>query len=231
MNRTTAPGVGSSKLTLRLTTCLGRFCSRCFGGDGPATRSIPSFNSLVESLALHPSLAGASQPHQHYTTGVPQSLPSRATLRGLCQHDSMVNIEKSRSELQQWACTSEDFTFLDETISTNTYGAAPARGICEQYSDLDAAETTSNRSTKRKKRHRSSSSPSVKQRKSKQGKIAKEKASRSNQATCLQNMEDFLECAVGWHAPKKQTPGNVKRSGMAGDKQQTMEAIIILCAL
>jgi hypothetical protein len=141
----------------------------------------------------------------------------------------MVNIKKSRSESQQWACTSEDYTFPDETISTNTCGAAPARGVCEQYSDLDAAGITPNRSAEGKKRHRSSSPPPLEQRKSKQGKIAKEKASRSNQTTCLQYMEDFLDCAVGWHAPKKQTPGNVKRSGMAGDKQQTMEAIIILC--
>jgi hypothetical protein len=140
----------------------------------------------------------------------------------------MISIESSPDRLQPRSRAFENYTSLTKTVDTNAYGAVSGRGICEQFSELDAARKTSNRSAELKRRHRSLSPPPFKQRKSKDKKIVKEQKSRLNQKTCLQNMEDLLECVLDWQIPKKQTPGNVRKSGMVGDKQQTIEAFYIL---
>lgn len=56
-------------------------------------------------------------------------------------------------------------------------------------------------------------------------KIKKEQLSRHNQSTYLQHGEDFLENAIQWRAPKGQMPGNQKKSGLIGDKQQGFEGL------
>lgn len=79
-----------------------------------------------------------------------------------------------------------------------------------------------------KKRRRTSSPSSIEHAKMPRTKIIREKEARSRQARCLQHMEDFLGCVLSWEAPKKQTSGNVEKSGLVGDKQQMMEAFHLL---
>lgn len=140
----------------------------------------------------------------------------------------MIGIESFPDRSQPGPRAIEKYTSPTEIVGTNAYGAVSGRRN-EQTSRLDGARKTPNRSAKRGRRYQSSSPPSPKQHKSKKRKIDREQESRLTQTTWFQNVEDFLECVLSWQAPKKQTPGNVKKSGMVGDKQQTMEAVSILC--
>lgn len=178
--------------------------------------------------SLDAGLKKPNQPRQHDTRDAPHPTSFKQPLRIPGQPDVMISIESSPDRLQPRSRALENYTSLAETVGTNAYGAVDGRGICEQSFELNAARKTSNRSAKRGRRHKFLSPPTFKRRESKNKKIVKEQESRRNQKTCLQNMEDLLECVLDWQIPKKQTPGNVKKSGMVGDKQQTMEAFYIL---
>jgi len=73
---------------------------------------------------------------------------------------------------------------------------------------------------------RDCSTPKEHERKSK--KIDKEKASRCRQALALQDAEDYLANLCDLSPLKPQMPGNQKKSGLAYDKQQIIEALLIV---
>jgi hypothetical protein len=70
------------------------------------------------------------------------------------------------------------------------------------------------------------STPKEHERKSR--KIVKEKASRGRQAAALQDAEDTLEYFCDLSPLKEQMPGNQKKSGLSYDKQQVIEAELVL---
>jgi len=59
-------------------------------------------------------------------------------------------------------------------------------------------------------------------------KVDKEKEARSAQSRQFEGLEDSLLCIINWGAPKKQTSSNTKKSGLTGDKGQTLDAVMIL---
>ncbi|KAM0707324.1 hypothetical protein Q7P35_005562 [Cladosporium inversicolor] len=180
-----------------------------------------SFAAVVASInAVHTQ---ADQYHQHAAVSLRQSPPFEQPLRNLAEQHVMVSIETSHPQVPCRPHAISDDTLLAEPIGTDTCGEVLGRGIHEQLSDSDAERTTSIKSAKRNKRRRPLS-PSL----SRQPKTEKEQESRSRSAACLQNMEDFLLCVLSWKVPKNQAQGNVKKSGLTGDKQQTMEAFHIL---
>lgn len=168
------------------------------------------------------------QPGQHNTRDKPQPPFFKQPLRSPGQPDVMIGIGSLPDRSQPGPRVIEKYTSPTEIVGTNAYGAISGRRN-EQTSKLDGARKTPSRSAKRGRHYKSLPPPPPKQHKSKKGKIVREQESRLNQTTWFQNVEDFLECVLGWQAPKKQTPGNVKKSGMVDDKQQTMEAFYILC--
>lgn len=62
----------------------------------------------------------------------------------------------------------------------------------------------------------------------KEKKIVKEKCARNDQAKVLQNLEDLLDFVCDWRPKKEQMPGNAKKSGLIGDKQQGLVGTFIL---
>lgn len=177
--------------------------------------------------SLTAGLAEPDHPGQHNTREKPQPPSFKQPLRSRGQPDVMIGIKSSPARLQPRSRAIERHASLTRTVDTNTHGAVPSQGVCEPFSDSGAARMTSNRSVERQRRHRPLSSPPFKQHKSKENKIVKEQESRLKQARDMQYIEDFLEYSLGWQAPTKQTSGNVKKSGMVGDKQQTMKAFCI----
>lgn len=176
---------------------------------------------------MNAGLKEADQPGQHNTRDKPQPPFFQQPLRSPGQPDVMIGIKSLSDQLQPGSRAIEKYTSPTEIVGTDAYGAVSGRRICEQSSKLDASRKKPNRSAQRERRHRVLSPTHCKQPKSKEKKIAKEQESRLKQARYLQYIEDFLECLLSWQAPTKQTPGNVKKSGMVGDKQQTMKAFCI----
>lgn len=56
-----------------------------------------------------------------------------------------------------------------------------------------------------------------------------EKDSRKGQSASYQYMEDLLELYLGYKAQTAQMTGNRRKSGVAGRKQEVMDAFIVLC--
>lgn len=138
-----------------------------------------------------------------------------------------MNVGDIESGLGQVQCSVNDRLSI-KTIGPDTYGVTSDGRRREQRPCLHAKIATSDQPTQRKRRWRSSSLISSKHAKTQQVKIIQEQKACSNQAICLQHMEDILKSVLDWEAPKKQTPGNMTKSGLVGDKQQTMEAFYIL---
>lgn len=177
--------------------------------------------------SLDAGLESPTQPRQHDTRDAPQLPFFKQPLRSPGKHNVMIGTSSSPDRLQPRSRTIERHASLTRTVDTNTHGAVSSQGVRKPSSDSGAARITPNRSVKRQRRHRPLFSPPFKQHKSKENKIVKEQESRLKQARYWQYVEDVLECSFSWQAPKKQTPGNLKKSGMVGDKQQTMEAFRI----
>lgn len=179
--------------------------------------------------SLDAGFEGPIQPRQLDDRNVPRPPFFEKPFRSLGQHDALIGIEKSSHQLQSRSHATEKYQLLPGRVGANKCGGAvPARGICGQFHDLHASGTTSKRSKPHERRYKHLHPSSFKQRESNPLKVEKEHKSRIKQMKCLQNMEDLLECGLSWQIPRKQAPGNMKSSGMVGDKQQTMEAFYIL---
>jgi hypothetical protein len=170
----------------------------------------------------------ATQSRRHAAINVYQSPSSEQPLRRLVEHDIVASIKTLpfQTPCQPQAIRNGHFSI--RSLGPDKYGLIPARRDCEQRSDLHAERATSDNPTGRKRRRSLSPLSSLDHVKMPRVKVIRQQKARAKQATYIQYMEDLLEFVLRWEAPKKQTSGNEARSGLVGDKQQTMQALCIL---
>lgn len=189
-------------------------------------QSLPGFASLEARANVGNKEANRLL---HCDADIMRQSPSlEQPLRSLVGHEVVARIKTSPLPTPCCPHAIDGDRFSNKAVSPGTLGVNSDCGNHDQLTDLHAGRTVSDQSTGRKKRRRLSSPLPPKHAKTQQSKVLREKNSRSNQAICFQHMEDFLACVLCWEAPKKQTPGNLTKSGLVGDKQQTMKALYIL---
>jgi hypothetical protein len=172
--------------------------------------------------------AEANQYSRHAATDVRKSSFLDQPLQRLVGHGIIASIEGPSFQTPFGPNITHNGPCSTEAVYSDGDGLTSDRENCEQPPDLHDEWRISGQPTGRKRRCRLSSPSLVKHAKKSRSKIIREQDARAKQATYLQYMEDLLECVLRWEAPKKQTPRNEAKSGLVGDKQQTMQALCIL---
>lgn len=172
--------------------------------------------------------AEANQYSRHAATDVRKSSSLDQPLRRPVGHGVIASIEGPSFQTPFGPDITHNGPCSTEAVYPDGDGLTSDRENCEQPPGLHDELRISGQPTGRKGRCRLSSPSLVKHAKKSRSKIIREQNARAKQATYLQYMEDLLGCVLRWEAPKKQTPGNEAKSGLVGDKQETMQALCIL---